>query len=209
MQQSGKEKGMGSDTFVAAWEFFKKREMAGLKMPPAKKTKTAEAGNKKSSKEATDEAIDVSDIHLDLEDREAVPIFDTCNEVRRKIRLYLNRPGVSKAGLLRQLAEQFPEKPSTGISTPCFTTFMAQKGNMRSGGAPIYYGAYCRFEKQRLKEGKKKSAAREEMEEAWGPKGVTRSSLDRIYMRDDEHLEEDKHGKVSIDRRGGVVTKMY
>ena len=143
MQQSGKEKGMGSDTFVAAWEFFKKREMAGLKMPPAKKTKTAEAGNKKSSKKATDEAIDVSDIHLDLEDREAVPIFDTCNEVRRKIRLYLKRPGVSKAGLLRQLAEQLSEKPSTGVSTTCFTTFMAQKGNMRCGGALIYYGAYC------------------------------------------------------------------
>ena len=188
MTQSGRDKGTGSDTFMEAWAFFKKREMAGLKMPQAKKVEPVETGSTRSNKKAKGDAIDVSDIHLDLEDQEAVPIFETCNEVRRKIRIYLKRPGVSKASLLRQLEKQFPEKPTAGLSTTSFTTFMAQHGNMRCSGSPIYYGAYCLFEKQRIKDGK--------MEEAWGLASATRDSIDRLWMRDDEHLEEDKYGKV-------------
>ncbi len=40
--QNGNTKGMESDTYYAASEFFKKRELAGVKMP-RKKAKTAEA----------------------------------------------------------------------------------------------------------------------------------------------------------------------
>ena len=39
MKQSGPMKGTGSDTYYAAFEFFKKRELVGVKMP-RKKVKT-------------------------------------------------------------------------------------------------------------------------------------------------------------------------
>lgn len=58
MAMNGKDKGAGSDTYMAAWEFFKKRDIAGLKTP--KKRKTAAAGTPNGSG-----GSDVSDVHLE------------------------------------------------------------------------------------------------------------------------------------------------
>lgn len=38
LAQNGKDQGSQSDTYIAAWEFFKKREIAGIKPPKKQKT---------------------------------------------------------------------------------------------------------------------------------------------------------------------------
>jgi hypothetical protein len=62
MAQDGKFAGEHSDTYRGAWEFFKKREMAGLKTPN-KKQKTAASGASTAGKKDT--VTDISSIHLD------------------------------------------------------------------------------------------------------------------------------------------------
>lgn len=59
--QHGRTKGLESDTYHEAWVFFKKREVAGLKMPN-KKRKTQAAGSASGSKGGP--APDLGDIHL-------------------------------------------------------------------------------------------------------------------------------------------------
>lgn len=59
MAMNGKDQGAGSDTYVAAWEFFKKRDMAGVKTPKKQKTATPRASN------STDSGTDLSDVHLE------------------------------------------------------------------------------------------------------------------------------------------------
>jgi hypothetical protein len=62
MAQNGKFAGEGCDTYQNAWLFFKKRELAGLKIP-TKKQKTAAAASTAGAKK--DAVTDISSIHLD------------------------------------------------------------------------------------------------------------------------------------------------
>lgn len=73
MAEKGQYGGMGCDTYQSAWEFFRKREMAGLKIP-TKKQKTAaaakaadSAGSAKSSTAAgkKEAVVDISSVHLE------------------------------------------------------------------------------------------------------------------------------------------------
>ena len=61
--QSGPTKGSGSDAYTGAWEYFTKREMAGLKMP-TKRLKTAASGA--GGRDAAHP--DIPDVHLDGEE---------------------------------------------------------------------------------------------------------------------------------------------
>jgi hypothetical protein len=64
MAQNGKFAGEGSDVYRSAWLFFKKREMAGLKIP-TKKQKTAASASSTSAASKKDAVPDISSIHLD------------------------------------------------------------------------------------------------------------------------------------------------
>lgn len=70
MFQNGKFAGEQSDAYRGAWLFFKKREMAGLKIPTKKQKVAASGGDSASStaaasKKDKDAHPDISDIHLD------------------------------------------------------------------------------------------------------------------------------------------------
>ncbi|KAK6008803.1 hypothetical protein QM012_000706 [Aureobasidium pullulans] len=68
MAQNGKLAGAGCDTYQNAWEFFKKREMAGLKIPTKKqKTAAIAALSSAASSSAKKDAVttDISTIPLD------------------------------------------------------------------------------------------------------------------------------------------------
>ena len=67
--QSGPDKGAGSSVYMAAWAFFKKREMRGIstKAKSAKKAKTDAAGK--------DAIPSVENVELDGEKEDAVPVF--------------------------------------------------------------------------------------------------------------------------------------
>lgn len=68
MAQNGKFAGDGCATYQNAWEFFKKREMAGLKIPTKKqKTAATTASSSAASSSGKKDGVtsDVSNIHLD------------------------------------------------------------------------------------------------------------------------------------------------
>ncbi|KAK3698886.1 hypothetical protein LTR37_016763 [Vermiconidia calcicola] len=72
LRQSGPTKGSASDAYLGAWEFFKKRELIGMKMPTKKqKTTQAASGTSEPAKEATAPIVaDLSTSH-----RTSRPIF--------------------------------------------------------------------------------------------------------------------------------------
>ncbi|KAK4129025.1 hypothetical protein N657DRAFT_563838 [Parathielavia appendiculata] len=102
--------GSGFAAYGGTWEFFKKREMAGIKPPVVKKQKVGAAGNGSA---AAPDVPDLSDIFLPGEDDDVVTAFDTCDEVRSKINAHLKKPGMTKAQLCRDIYAQLkvPSKP--------------------------------------------------------------------------------------------------
>lgn len=73
MSQNGPDKGASSGVYYAAWAFFKKRELRGIKTTANKKanTKTAEGGV------AAPKVPDVQEIVLEGEMDDCVPIYGT------------------------------------------------------------------------------------------------------------------------------------
>lgn len=169
MRQSGPTKGLGCDTYDNAWAFFKKRELNGVPMPKAKRAKTKEKEVKGPKK---NEGMDLSDIHLDGEEKNKVPIFDTAGEVRKKISAHLRKPDTNVTAFGRELAKMYNGDDSPkGISSAQIQNFRQKKGPMAGCTSNVYYAAYVLFEKTRIQQGKGKSKHREEMERRW-PRGV-------------------------------------
>ena len=188
MKQSGPTKGTGSDTYFAAFEFFKKREIAGVKMP-RKKAKNDDKSTAENDK------YDVSSIHLDGEKDESVPIFDTCDEVRRKINAHLRTASTTNAAFVRQIAQTFSNPGD--VAAPHLRRFLDQKGPTKGGDNPVFYAGYVYFEKLRVKNKKPKSKKRQEMEDIWGKKGgmERRRQPQSVLCRGDERWTVDQYGQ--------------
>lgn len=185
MTQNGPDKGRGCDFYFAAFRFFKKRELQGLKMP-----------KKKVKKADEDKKNDVSGIHLDGEEEGEVPIFETCDEVRRKIEAHLRDPNVTQAGFLREIAKTFPEERK--LQAQMLQTFLSKKGPSAGNTSAIFYASYVFFEKLRLRDGRPKSKHREDMEEIY-PIGFDRKRRDDVFFLPAGALEapyEDKYGQI-------------
>ena len=137
----------------------------------AKKTKKA-AASKLASKGAGGGVDDVSDIHLDREETDEVPVYDTCDEIRRKLTAYLRREGVTQAALLRMIhAELHGGKKTSRLQSSQLARFLQMKGANTGNTSVLFYASYVYFEKLRVKQGKPKSGHREEMERIWGKDG--------------------------------------
>ena len=175
----GRDNGSGFAAYGAAWEYFKKRELAGVKLPAAKKQKTTTAATTTAGAGAaagSSAVPDVSDIVLHREERDAVPVFDSCDEVRRKISAHLKKPGVTQAQLCREIHAQLkgPSRPEKPFQSAQLARFRGMKGPSVGAKLSLFYGAYVYFEKLRIKEGKEKSKHRLGMEKAWGGAGMDR-----------------------------------
>ncbi|KAJ0136644.1 Homocysteine S-methyltransferase 1 [Fusarium oxysporum f. sp. albedinis] len=73
----------------------------GLKMPDAKKRQLEESKKDNvdgtpSNAAATKALPDISEIHLEGEETDVVPIYDGCNEIRRKINAHMKGKPVTK-----------------------------------------------------------------------------------------------------------------
>lgn len=112
----------------------------------------------------------MSGIELGGEDDESVPIYDTCDEIRRKIAAYLREPNVTQTGFLRELAKMLTD-PSAKLQSKQLKDFQTKKGALEGQTSRIYYAAYLFFEKQRLLQGKSKSKKRENNEKVWALEG--------------------------------------
>ncbi|KAM5520150.1 hypothetical protein FOXYSP1_18574 [Fusarium oxysporum f. sp. phaseoli] len=113
--------GSNSAVWRNAYVWFQQRKVMGLKMPDAKKRQLEES--KKDTVEgtpsnaaATKALPDISEIHLEGEETDVVPIYDGCDEIRRKI----NAHNQSK-----QLSD-----------------FRKAKGSNSGAKSSVFYGAY-------------------------------------------------------------------
>jgi len=121
--------------------------------------------------------LDLSTVTLDGEDTDTVLIFDSCDEVRRKINVHMKNPGVTQAQFCRDILAQMkaPKKPNN-IQGSQLARFRGMNGPEAGAASVVFYGAYVFFEKIRIKEGKPKSKHRLVMEKMWGPEGFERES---------------------------------
>ncbi|KAK3335804.1 hypothetical protein B0T19DRAFT_436625 [Cercophora scortea] len=192
--EHGPDKGSGYAAYDAAWAYFKKREMAGLKMP-TKKPKLNTATTTTTARNATaataaagapapkgrtapvnSAGVDISDVYLEGEETDDVPVYDTCDEVRRKINAHLKKPGVTQAQFCRDIMAQLhPEGKPANIQSSQLARFRGMKGPNAGATSCFTVQYYVFFEKLRIKEKKPKSKTRLEMEEVWGFEGFNRN----------------------------------
>ncbi|KAF2840141.1 hypothetical protein M501DRAFT_1015218 [Patellaria atrata CBS 101060] len=152
--------------------------------------------------------FEVSDIHLDGQIDNDVEIYDTCQEIRRKITTHLQKPGVTQASFLRHIGNQFYAN-SKKIQSKQLNDFRNKSGVDAGNTSFVFYGAYCYFEKLSIKEGKKKSKTREDMEIIWGQRGgvdVKHPSHYDVYVLKGDSFARDKYGRYVLNgRTHGVV----
>ena len=113
-------------------------------------------------------AADLSHIQLPGEEDESVPIYATCEDIRRQINDHLRKPGVTQAGFCRELKQMMPTQD---VNTRHLGKFLNFTGPRAGGHSPVFYSGYVFFEKLRLHEGKKKSAKMQKLEDAWKEEG--------------------------------------
>ena len=121
-----------------------------------------------------DAKVDISDVYLPGEEDNTVPVYETCNEVRRKIRAHLSKCGVTQAQFCRDICAQFHlDNGPANIQAAQLSRFLSARGPRAGTKSIVFYGAYLYFEKIRIKQGKCKSRHRLDMERLW-PKGLPR-----------------------------------
>lgn len=187
MRQKGRDKGSSYLTYLNAAWFFKKRELQGFK-PPRKRATIAEDKTK----------YDVSSVTLPGEEDLKVPVYDTCDEVRRKIRNHMRDPMVTQAGFIRDIAKAAYPNGEKKPSSKTMHDFLGKKGRMAGNTSGVFYAAYVFFEKLRVRDEKSKTQFREEMEKAWGRDGVdiVRGSHLGVLCTADRRPVEDEYGRL-------------
>ena len=201
MRQSGPKAGSHSLVMGNALAFFKEREMAGEKMPRAKKAKKADDKN-------TNDVEALKGMKIAGEETGNGEVYDTCDEVRRKIKKHLDDTKMTQAQFLRDFQALMPDD-FPKMTARQFGTFRNKKGPLVGNTSPIFYAGYVFFEKLRIKERKKKTKGREKMEETWKSKGgVDRENENggRLLLMKGEHAHVDRQGVVHIEGLGRHIT---
>lgn len=196
LQQRGPMDGINSEAYSNAWAWFKRREIANLKMPDVKKRQKAEAAaaaatttttgsnipsagpaaKKSKTTAASSAALDISEIHLDGEEKDSVLVFDSADEIRKKISAHLKTPGLTQAQFCRDLYAQLKAPTCKGIQTKQLNDFRGKKGPRAGCASSVFYAAYVYFEKLRIAKGKPKSTHRLEMEQIYPGEGIDREN---------------------------------
>ena len=190
MSYKGAWRGVDNSAMAGAYLFFKKREREGVAI--SKKRKTTDAAP---------EADGLAAIHLDGEETDSVQVYDSCDEIRRKLGAHMRKPGVIQAKLLKDLAAQFhAQGQPVKLQAKQLTDFRAKRGAIAGNTSRVYYAAYVFFEKLRLKEGKPKSKHRLEMERLWAAEGgvdTKRAAHNQRYLCSaDSVVYTDEYGCV-------------
>ncbi|KZP13478.1 hypothetical protein FIBSPDRAFT_869304 [Athelia psychrophila] len=162
---------------------------------PAKKTK--------ASGTAAPSGGDISSVSLPGEEEGKVEIYDSCDELRRKIHAHIGG-GTSKAAFIREIvraaeAADYPVR----IQSKQLGDFLALRGATAGNSSKVCYAAYVYFEKKRVAEGKPKSKHRVGMEGAWGAEGGLSRELRRggYWCASGDTPTENAYGKVRIVAR--------
>lgn len=157
MNQRGKAKGRRNECYAKAFWWFKNRETQGIKMP------------KKKVKRGEEKVNDVSEVKLEGEKEVAVEVYDSCDEIRRKVNAYLREPGVTQAGFLRDIAKTYED--GRKIQSKVLNDFLMKKGASAGNRSAVFYSSYVFFEKVRIRDGRPKSRHRLDMEKLYKEDG--------------------------------------
>lgn len=112
---------------------------AGVKIP------------KKKVKKGEEKTNDFSSRKLDGEAYVSVEVFDSCDEVHKKINAYLKGPRVTQAGFLREAALTYPDWKK--MQSKQLQDFLGKKGAHAGNTSATFYSSYVFFDKIRIKEG--------------------------------------------------------
>ncbi|KAJ7275526.1 hypothetical protein B0H12DRAFT_1087643 [Mycena haematopus] len=157
---------------------------------PAKKTK--------KSGDDDDTPKDLFSIALPGDDDGTVEIYDSCDELRRKINALLRTGTITKAALLRDMSRAaYTDAPN--IQSKQLTDFLTKKGATSGSTSRVCYASYVYFEKKRIAEGKAKSKHRRDMEDRWDGKGGLPRERERGYFcHVDDKIVQDALGSVRV-----------
>ena len=122
--------------------------------------------------------VELFKIKRDGESDGEVPVYDTCDIVRKKIKSYLKSSNITRAGFLRANGETHRKKKkiskefATHLSgalpsslllisllyrSKSLNVFLAKRGANAGNASGIFYAAYLFFEKMRICDGQLKS----------------------------------------------------
>ena len=123
--------------------------------------------------------LDISTIHLAGKEYDDVHVYNSCDEVRRKISAHLKKPGVTQVQFCRDMHAQLrAANVPAKIQSSQLGRFQDSNGPKSGTTSSVYYAAYVFFEKERTKEGEQKSKRRQELERIWS-NGADREHDDR------------------------------
>lgn len=100
-----------------------------------------------------------------------MPVYDTCDEVRRKINNHLLTPGLTQAQFCRDLLAMLHGTRFTGLQSKQLNDFRSKRGPRAGCSSSVFYAAYVFFERARIAEGRPKSQHRLNMEYIWASRG--------------------------------------
>lgn len=95
------------------------------------------------------------------------PVYDTCDEIRRKLRAVLRRKEVTRRQLVLALCKTRNGSLCEGgycLTTSQLYRFLAMDGALVGRSCHLYYAGYLFFEKMRIRDRQPKSAERLRME---------------------------------------------
>jgi hypothetical protein len=98
---------------------------------------------------------------------DSVPVYDSCDEIRCKIKEHLLNRDVTQASFLRTLAAQFRPEANRKFQSKQLNTFREYQGADKGNMSAVFYASYVYFERLRLVKGDGKTAHRLGMEKAW------------------------------------------
>ncbi|KAK8022846.1 hypothetical protein PG993_013613 [Apiospora rasikravindrae] len=205
LKMRGPFQGATSKAFIQAWDSFKQRKLAGLKLPDPNKRRQTEAARAVLATAAAQteprtlvqvpasaqrrvhfgappSIPDISSIHLPGEDTDEVPVYDTCTVIREEIDAHLLAyEGLTQVQVCRDIYAHGLKSPTRckGIQPKQLSDFRHKQGSNAGATRSVFCAAYVYFEKIRLAQGAPKSAHRLEMESRWGPEGFDRDRDDR------------------------------
>ncbi|QIW94711.1 hypothetical protein AMS68_000229 [Peltaster fructicola] len=147
---------------------------------PTKKQKIDTSGKTKAS---NTKSVDISNIRLDYEDDDDVPVFDTPEVIRQKISDHLREKDVTQASFLRDIWAELkgPRKTSRVFQSKQLKDFCSYTESAQGNRTAIFYAAYVYFEKLRIAEGKEKTNFRLGMEALWPCGFDTERDLGRAW----------------------------
>ncbi|KAJ7101599.1 hypothetical protein C8R43DRAFT_1244201 [Mycena crocata] len=154
---------------------------------------------KKSKKTATgdsDPEKDLFSVTLTGDEDASVEIYDSCDELRRKINALLRTGTITKAQLLRDMSRAaYTDAPN--IQSKQLGDFLTKKGATSGSTSRVCYASYVYFEKKRIAEGKAKSKHRRDMEDRWlGKGGLPQRREEKYWCAAGDAVVQDALGSV-------------